>query len=107
MLSRRETLTQWIGSRIAGDPDHVFLFQRGTEAEIPVAPGQVRVEQFPIGTDDSWGTYFKPRRNVRYTLHFAVVEPSAAGSTGDSNASDASPRDIGVRLQVRGATGCF
>jgi len=102
VLSRRENLMQWIGSRIAGDPDHVFLFQRGTEAEIPVAPGQVRVEQFPIGTDDSWGTYFKPRRDERYTLHFAVVEPGAVGS-----AADATSHDIAVRLQVRGVTGCF
>src|SRR5262249_36005293 len=32
VLSRRERLTQWIGSRVVGDRDRVFLFQRGTEA---------------------------------------------------------------------------
>lgn len=97
VLSRRERLTQWIGSRVLGDRDRAFLFQRGTEAEIPVAPGVVRVERFPIGADDSWGTYFKPRREVRYTLHFAVVEP-------DANAD--ALRDADLHLQVRGVAGC-
>ena len=93
VLSRRERLTQWIGSRVFDDPGHAFLFQRGTETEIPVAPGVVRVERFPIGADDSWGTYFTPRRDARYTLHFAVEEPD-------------DPGDVDVRLQVRAVAGC-
>jgi len=98
VLSRRERLSQWFGSRALGDRDHAFLFQRGTEAEIPIAPGAVRVERFPIGTDDSWGTYFKPRRDERYTLHFAVEEPDTGGA--------AEPHDVNVRLQLRAVAGC-
>jgi len=94
VLSRRERLTQWIASRRIDDPDHAYLFQRGTEAEIAVAPGVVRVERFPIGPDDSWGTYFTPRRDARYALHFAVEEP------------DDGVRDLDVRLQVRAVVGC-
>jgi hypothetical protein len=98
VLSRRERLTQWIGSRALGDPGRVFLYQRGTQTEIPVAPGTVKIERFPIGADDSWGTYFTPRRGARYTLHFAVVEPGQP-------ASDL--RDVDVRLQLRALVGCL
>jgi hypothetical protein len=98
VLSRREQLTQWIGSRALSDPTRAFLYQRGTETEIPVAPGTVRVERFPIGADDSWGTYFTPRRDARYTLHFAVVEP-------DEQLGEL--RDTDVRLQVRAVVGCL
>ena len=98
VLSRRERLTQWIGSRATNDRDHAFLFQRGTEAEILVAPGVVRVERFPVGIDDSWGTYFTPRRGARYTLHFAVEEPDPDG---------ARLQNIDVRLQLRALVGCL
>jgi len=108
VLSRHELLTQWIGSRIAGDHDHAFLFQRGTEAEIATAPGAVRVERFPIGIDDSWGTYFKPRRDARYALHFALEEPAVEGDAVEGEAAAADVlRDVDVRLQVRGVVGCL
>ncbi len=94
VLARRESLTQWIALHALDDADHVFLYQRGSEAEIAVAPGFVRVERFPIGMDDSWGTAFTPRRGAHYTVHFAVEQP------------DTEWRDIEARLQVRAAVDC-
>ena len=103
VLSRREALTQWIGSRAPDNPAQVFLYQRGTETETPVAPGTVRLERFPIGPDDSWGTYFTPRRGARYTLHFAVQGPDAAAN--DVATSDL--RDVAMRLQLHAVAGCL
>jgi hypothetical protein len=95
VLSRQEPLSQWTKSYIAGDRQHAYLYQSGTLADIPVGPGAVRVERFPLGEDDSWGTYFTPRRGARYTLHFAVDKP-------DPNTSG-----LDARLQVRGVVGCL
>jgi hypothetical protein len=95
VLSRHEALSQWTKEYAIDDPQHGFLYQRGTLADIPVGPNTARVERFPLGEDDSWGTYFTPRRNARYTLHFAVDEPDANGAA------------IDARLQVRGVVGCL
>ena len=97
VLSRHESLRQWVRSYAIGTPERAFLYQRGTQAEIPVAPGAVRVERFPIGTDDSWGTYFTPRRDERYTLHFTVEEPDPPADLHDTD----------VRLQVQAVVGCL
>ncbi len=95
VLSRQERLSQWTRQYAVDDPQHAYLYQRGTLADIPVGPNAARVERFPLGEDDSWGTYFTPRRNARYTLHFAVDEPDANGTA------------IDARLQVRGVVGCL
>jgi hypothetical protein len=95
VLSRHEPLSDWTKEYSIGDPQHGFLYQRGTLADIPVAPGAARVERFPLGRDDSWGTYFTPRRGAHYTLHFSVDEPDAASAA------------IDARLQVRGVVGCL
>jgi len=95
VLSRRERLSDWITSFASGNPGHAYLYQQGGQAEFPVAPGAVRVERFPVGADDSWGTYFTPRRGARYTLHFTVEgpDPEAGG--------------LDVRLKIRSVTGCL
>jgi hypothetical protein len=94
VIGRQESLRDWIVRRTLDDADHAFLYQRGTEAEIAVAPGQVRVERFPIGPDESWGTSFTPRRQARYTLHFVVEEP------------DPLLRDLDVHLELRAYVAC-
>ncbi len=93
-LSRQERLSQWTRQYAVDDPQHAYLYQRGNLIDVPVAPGAARVERFPLGDDDSWGTYFTPRRNARYTIHFAVDEP------------DPGAADVDVRLQIRAVTGC-
>ncbi len=95
VLSREERLSQWTKTFAIDDPQHAYLYQRGSLIGVPVGPDATRVERFPLGEDDSWGTYFTPRRNAHYTLHFAVDEPDA-----DAAALDAS-------LQVRAVVGCL
>ncbi|TLY51411.1 MAG: hypothetical protein E6K53_07200 [Gammaproteobacteria bacterium] len=95
VLSRHERLSEWIGSVGLDSPSQVYLYQRGTQIEVALAPGTVRVERFPLGPDNSWGTYFTPRRGARYTLHFAITEP------------DVSLADVQARLQVNGMAGCL
>ncbi|MEP6941216.1 MAG: hypothetical protein ABI846_15725 [Rudaea sp.] len=95
VLSRHEALVRWTRSYALDDPAHAFLYQRGTQIEVAAAPGSVRVERFPIGPDDSWGTYLTPRRGARYTLHFEVETPDAAVAGASA------------RLQVRGVVGCL
>jgi hypothetical protein len=90
VLSRHERLSEWTASVRRDDPDHSYL-----QVEVPVAPGTVRVERFPIGQDDSWGSYFVPRRGAHYILHFAVEEPETDGG------------GIDARLQVNGVVGCL
>lgn len=94
VLARHEALADWTRSYALADPAHVFLYQRGTEVEVATGPGIVRVERFPIGPDDSWGTYFTPRRGASYTLHWAITTPDAGVAGGTA------------RLQVRGVAGC-
>lgn len=95
VLSRHERLTDWTARRRGDDADHAYLFRTGTQIEVPVAPHAARVERFPIGRDDSWGTFFVPRRGARYALHFAVEEPDRAFG------------GIEARLQVNGVAGCL
>ena len=95
VLSRHEQLSEWTLNVAADDTRHAYLYRRGTQVEVPVAPGVVRVERFPIGQDESWGTHFVPRRGARYALHFAVEEP------------DANLAGIEIRLQVNGVAGCL
>ena len=94
VLSRQERLSQWTKTYAADDPQHAYLYQSGALIGVPVGPDVTHVQRFPIGEDDSWGTYFTPRRNAHYTLHFAVDEPDA-----DADVLDAS-------LQVRAVVGC-
>ena len=95
VLSRHERLSEWIGSFALNSPSQVYLYQRGTQIDVPVAPGAARVERFPIGREDSWGTYFTPRRGARYTLHLTVEEPDAAFVGAQA------------RLQINGVVGCL
>jgi hypothetical protein len=95
VLSRQERLSQWTRQYPIDDPQHAFLYQPGSLIAVPVGPDTSHVQRFPIGEDDSWGTYFTPRRGARYTLEFTVDEPDA-----DSAAVDA-------RLQIRGVVGCL
>ncbi len=95
VLSRHERLSEWIGSTALNSPSQTYLYQRGTQIEVPVARSTVHVERFPLGPDDSWGTYFTPRREARYTLHFVVEEPDA-GLAGAQ-----------ARLQINGVVGCL
>lgn len=95
VLARHERLSEWTASARPDDPQHLYLYRRGTRIDVAVAPDAVRVERFPIGRDDSWGSYFVPRRGARYTLHFAVEEP------------DADPAGAQARLLVEGVAGCL
>ncbi len=95
VLSRQERLSQWTRQYPIDDPQHVFIYQPGSLIAVPVGPDTSHVQRFPIGEDDSWGTYFTPRRGARYTLDLTVDEPDA-----DSAAVDA-------RVQVRGVVGCL
>jgi hypothetical protein len=95
VLSRQEHLSQWTRQYPIDDPQHAFLYQPGSLIAVPVGPDTSHVQRFPIGEDDSWGTYFTPRRGARYTLDLTVDEPDA-----DSAAVDA-------RLQIRGVVGCL
>jgi hypothetical protein len=95
VLSRHERLSQWVKSFALADPRHVYLYQRGTQVDVPVGPNNVRVERFPVGQDDSWGTYFTPRRSARYTLHFAVDE------------ADPGAASLETHLQIQAVVGCL
>jgi hypothetical protein len=75
VLGRSESLSDWTASTALADASRIYLYRRGTAVDVPLAPGAVREERFPIGPDDSWGTYFTPRRGARYTVDFAVVTP--------------------------------
>jgi len=94
VLARHERLSDWTARVAPAEPDRAWLYRRGTQVDVPLAPGMLREERFPIGRDDSWGSSFVPRRGARYTLHFAVEEPDA-GAAG-----------IDARLQVNAAAGC-
>jgi hypothetical protein len=95
VLSRHERLSQWVRSFALADPRHAYFYQRGTQVDIPIGPNNVRVERFPIGADDSWGTYFTPRRAARYTLHFAVEE------------ADPGAASVEAHLQIQAVVGCL
>ena len=94
VLSRQEPLSQWTKQYAIDDPHHAYLYRPGSLIGVPVGPDVTHVQRFPLGEDDSWGTYFTPRRNARYTLHFAVDEP------------DANAASLDARLQVRAVVGC-
>jgi hypothetical protein len=94
VLSRHERLSQWTRRFALGDPAHVYFYQRGAQVEVPLGPNTVRVERFPIGQDDSWGTYFTPRRGARYTLHFTVEEADPAAA------------NLEAHLQIQAGAGC-
>jgi hypothetical protein len=95
VLSRHERLSQWVRSFALADPSHAYLYQRGTQVDVPVGPNNVRVERFPVGQEDSWGTYFTPRRGARYTLHFAVEE------------ADPGAASLETHLQIQAVVGCL
>ena len=92
VLSLQDHLSDWTRLYAADDPQHAFIYQPGRLIDVGVAPGVDHVQRFPIGEDDSWGTYFTPRTPAHYTLDFTVDEP------------DASSADLDVRLQVRRAS---
>jgi hypothetical protein len=91
VLSLQDHLSDWTRLYASDDPQHAFIYQPGRLIDVAVEPGVVHVQRFPIGEDDSWGTYFTPRSAARYTLDFTVDEPDAASA------------DLDVRLQVRRA----
>jgi hypothetical protein len=91
VLSLQDRLSQWTRLYTSDDPQHAFIYQPGRLIDVAVEPGLVHVQRFPIGEDDSWGTYFTPRSAARYTLDFTVDEPDPAAAEAD------------IRLQVRRA----
>jgi len=91
VLSLQDRLSDWTRLYADDDPQHAFIYQPGRLIDVGVAPGVDHVQRFPIGEDDSWGTYFTPRTPAHYTLDFTVDEPDAASA------------DLDVRLQVRRA----
>jgi hypothetical protein len=91
VLSLQNRLSDWTRLYANDDPQHAFIYEPGRLIDVDVAPGVDHVQRFPIGEDDSWGTYFTPRTPAHYTLDFTVDEP------------DASSADLDVRLQVRRA----
>lgn len=91
VLSLQDRLSDWTRLYTSDDPRHAFIYQPGRLIDVDVAPGVDHVQRFPIGEDDSWGTYFTPRTVAHYTLDFTVDEP------------DASSADLEARLQVRRA----
>jgi hypothetical protein len=92
VLSLQDRLSDWTRLSASDDPHHVFIYQPGRLIDVGVAPGVDHVQRFPIGEDDSWGTYFTPRTAAHYTLDFTIDEP------------DASSADLDARLQVRRAS---
>lgn len=91
VLSLQDHLSDWTRLYADDDPQHAFIYQPGRLIDVGVAPGVDHVQRFPIGEDDSWGTYFTPRTPAHYTLDFTVDEPDAASA------------DLDARLQVRRA----
>lgn len=91
VLSLQDHLSDWTRLYAVDDPQHAFIYQPGRLIDVGVAPGVDHVQRFPIGEDDSWGTYFTPRTPAHYTLDFTVDEPDAASA------------DLDARLQVRRA----
>jgi hypothetical protein len=91
VLSLQNRLSEWTRLYTDDDPQHAFIYQPGRLIDVAVEPGVIHVQRFPIGEDDSWGTYFTPRTAAHYTLDFTVDEPDAASAESD------------VRLQVRRA----
>ena len=92
VLSLQDRLSDWTRLYADDDPQHAFIYQPGRLIDVGVAPGVDHVQRFPIGEDDSWGTYFTPRTPAHYTLDFTVDEPDAASAGLDAT------------LQVRRAT---
>ncbi len=92
VLSLQDRLSDWTHLSANDDPHYVFIYQPGRLIDVGVAPGVDHVQRFPIGEDDSWGTYFTPRTPAHYTLDFTVDEP------------DASSAELDARLQVRRAS---
>jgi len=95
VLSRQERLSAWSASIDPADPARVYLFRRPPTWEVPQPSGAVRVEPINVGADDGSGSYFKPRRDGRYTLHFTVSEP------------DPNLAGFDVRLRVDGVAACL
>ena len=95
VLARNESLERWTASVALAEPSAILLYRRGGEFDVPVAPGSARAERFPIGPDDSWGTYFTPPRDARYALHFSVATP------------DAELHDVAAHLQIDAVVGCL
>lgn len=91
VLSLQNRLPDWTRLYTSDDPQHAFIYQPGRLIDVDVAPGVDHVQRFPVGEDDSWGTYFTPRTLAHYTLDFTVDEP------------DASSAGLDVRLEVRRA----
>ena len=91
VISLQDHLSEWTRLHANAESQRAFIYQPGRLIDVAISPDQFNVQRFPIGEDDSWGTYFTPRTPAHYTLDFTVDEP------------DASSADLDARLQVRRA----
>ena len=58
-------LADWLWSE-AGDA--WFVYQRGQQIYVTMAPRATRPQRIGLGADGGWGTYFTPRAEARYRL---------------------------------------
>jgi len=58
-------LADWLWPE-AGDA--WFVYQRGQQIYVTMAPRATRLQRIGLGADGGWGTYFTPRAEARYRL---------------------------------------
>jgi aminoglycoside 6'-N-acetyltransferase len=76
-------LADWLWSEA---DDAWFVYQRGQQTHVAVAPRATRPQRIGLRADGGWGTYFTPRTGARYRL---VIDVARA---------DAEERPAGARL---------
>jgi hypothetical protein len=81
VIQEQATLSDWVWSYAASQPDSYFVYRRGLSRDVPIGNGAVTIQQVGVRADGGWGTYFHPRRNERYALLIEVIEPSNAPAT--------------------------
>ena len=54
-----------------------FVYQRGMQRYVPVAPRATRPERIAPGPDGGWGTHVTPRTSGRYRLIFETMKADA------------------------------
>lgn len=69
-------LADWLWSESGAE---WFVYQRGPQTYVPVAPRATRPQRIGLRADGGWGTYFTPSATGRYRLVLEVSAVSAGG----------------------------
>ena len=76
VISEDGPLKSWIWSFATGNFES-FLYRAGEEHWISNKDGTTSPVPDGVRTDGGWGTYFSPRRNIKYQLTLEVLETRA------------------------------